>query len=72
MGDDFCAVCDGPLEGFFAGIAMWNGEIVANKDPGEWGGAPCCEKCFEKHERGELPTRHFVVLDEEAFRMALP
>lgn len=41
------------------GVPVWNGDIVANDWPGEWGGVAACEKCWEEHERGmhvQFPT----------------
>ncbi|MCC6426261.1 MAG: hypothetical protein IT435_05520 [Phycisphaerales bacterium] len=49
------------------GIAMYEGEIVANNDTGPWGGHPCCPECFEKHERGELKTRPLWVWPDDNF-----
>lgn len=57
---EHCGVCDRLLteeDPTDLGIAMWEGQIVANEDTGPWGGQPCCPECFEKHERRELPTR---------------
>lgn len=56
-----CTVCgaDTPAEW---GLPVWNGMIVANDWPGEWGGVPACESCWAKHERGELvevPTSEY-------------
>lgn len=56
-----CHVCGEPTPARW-GLPVWNGFIVANDWPGEWGGVPACESCWEKHERGELvevPTSEF-------------
>ncbi len=64
-GDD-CALCDADASGFHA-VPMFNGDLMSNDWPGEWGGFPVCESCFLKHERGELPTfdadyRHLLAM----------
>lgn len=59
-----CTVCGADtLEGW--GLPIWNGLIVANDWPGEWGGVPACESCWERHERGELvevPTSEYAAI----------
>lgn len=40
------------------GIPVWNGWIVGNDWPYEWGGVPVCRPCYERHERGELTEIH--------------
>lgn len=50
-----CPGCGGRASPFH-GLPVFNGDIMSNDWPGEWGGAPACEACFEKHLRGELPT----------------
>jgi hypothetical protein len=54
MGDP-CVACGEPSSGFH-GLPIFNGDIVSNDWPGEWGGVPCCEACYEKHLRGGMPT----------------
>lgn len=52
-----CYVCEciwHQAQGGSYGIPIWNGMIVANDWPGEWGGVPVCKPCYERHERGEL------------------
>jgi hypothetical protein len=48
-----CSVC-GTETPVGWGLPVWNGFIVANDWPGEWGGVPACQSCWAKHERGEL------------------
>lgn len=48
-----CTVCGEETPAAW-GLPVWNGLIVANDWPGEWGGVPACEACWEQHERGEL------------------
>lgn len=53
-----CHICGEPTLAKW-GVPTWNGSIVANDWPGDWGGVPACEKCWEEHERGlhvEEPT----------------
>lgn len=53
-----CHICGEPTPSRW-GVPVWNGEIVANDWPGEWGGVPACEKCWAEHERGmhvQYPT----------------
>jgi hypothetical protein len=51
LGD--CYACGGPSHPNY-GLPIWNGFIVGNEWPYEWGGVPCCEDCYERHQRGEL------------------
>lgn len=37
-------------------LPTFNGDIVSNDWPGEYGCKSCCEFCYQKHERGEVPT----------------
>ncbi len=41
-------------EGGSYGIPLWSGLIVGNDWPHDWMGAPVCEPCYRRHERGEL------------------
>lgn len=54
MGDP-CANCGQPASGFH-GLPYFNGDLMSNDWPGDWGGRPCCEDCYERHARGELET----------------
>lgn len=56
-----CSVCGADTPAKW-GLPVWNGFIVANDWPGEWGGVAACESCWERHERGELvevPTSEY-------------
>ena len=53
-GDPFVN-CGAPSSGFH-GLPIFNGDIVSNDWQGEWGGVPCCERCYTLHEQGQLPT----------------
>ena len=35
---------------------VFNGDVMSNDWPGEWGGRSCCEACYEKHLAGKMPT----------------
>jgi hypothetical protein len=62
-----CIVC-GAETPARRGLPAWNGMIVANDWPGEWGAVPACEPCWGRHERGELvevPTSEFYELGLE-------
>lgn len=48
-----CHVCGEPTLCKW-GLPVWNGFIVGNDWPHEWGGVPCCKGCYERHEAGEL------------------
>lgn len=48
-----CHVCGEPTPCRW-GLPVWNGFIVANDWPGDWGGVPACQSCWARHERGEL------------------
>lgn len=37
-------------------LPVFNGDIVSNEWPGEYGASGCCEECYEAHQRGEIPT----------------
>jgi hypothetical protein len=50
-----CVACGQPSSGFH-GLPVFNGDIVSNDWPGEWGGVPCCLACFYLHEQGKLKT----------------
>lgn len=55
-----CFVC-GEWSEFAQGVPTCNGDLVSNEFPDEiWhdhgGGQAVCKECYEKHERGELPT----------------
>lgn len=55
--DERCCVprCPNYGSGFHA-LPIFNGDIVSNDWPGEWGALPCCERCYELHLAGQLPT----------------
>lgn len=48
-----CHICGAPTIVAW-GVPVWNGMIVANDWPGEWGGVSVCHSCFTRHERGEF------------------
>lgn len=52
---DPCSNCGEPSTGFHA-LPWFNGDLMSNDWPGEWGGLPCCLECFQQHESGKLPT----------------
>lgn len=52
---DVCFVCGGEASGYH-GVPVFNGDLMSNDWPGEWGGVPSCERCYDRHARGELPT----------------
>ncbi len=41
-GADGCAPSSGPSYG----IPIYEGEILPDDDPGEWGGVPVCPRCY--------------------------
>ena len=49
-----CVACRRPSSGWHA-LPVFNGDIVSNDWPGEWGGVPCCESCYAAHAEGRLP-----------------
>lgn len=51
-----CAICGVDVVDCRLGVPMFEGCLVPNDWPHEWGGADACQECFAKHERGELPT----------------
>lgn len=54
MGEPCCS-CGEPASGFH-GLPTFNGDIMSNDWPGDWGGKVCCEECYLKHERGGMET----------------
>ena len=54
-GGEPCTACGRPSSPFH-GLPVFNGDVMSNDWQGEWGGVPCCEACFENHERGEMQT----------------
>lgn len=48
-----CIVC-GETDVSRWGLAVYEGQIVPNDYQGEWGGAPCCEKCFMSRQIGTI------------------
>lgn len=52
---DPCPYCGGEMEGTCA-LPTFNGDVVSNDWPGEWFGRGCCEACYERHARGEIPV----------------
>lgn len=36
------------------GLAVYEGRIVPDDYQGEWGGAPCCEKCYQAWKDGAI------------------
>lgn len=46
-----CVVCDRLIFDGTKGIAMFEGEPVPHEWDEEWGGFPCCERCFAEYER---------------------
>lgn len=52
---DPCVNCRQPSSGHHA-LPIFNGDIMSNEWPGEWGGVPCCERCYELHEQGKVST----------------
>lgn len=61
-----CSLC-GRETDYKWGIPVFNGDVVSNDFP-DWmwsqggGGQAVCRSCYEKHERGEIPTfDHYYV-----------
>lgn len=54
-----CVNCGKPSSGFH-GLPVFNGDIVSNDWPGEWGGACCCEDCYNRHAAGQLETADYL------------
>lgn len=54
-GGEPCCNCGKPSSGFH-GLPIFNGDIVSNDWAGEFGGKPCCERCYDLHEHGQVPT----------------
>lgn len=59
-----CVACGEPCEGECS-LPIFNGDIVSNDWPGDWGGVPCCNRCYELHASGRMKTwdhlhRHHV------------
>lgn len=42
-----CFVCGARLFGTTFGVPTYEGEVLPNDWPGEWGGFPACETCFD-------------------------
>lgn len=51
-----CCVCGKLIYDTTKGIAMYEGCAVPHDWTGDWAGFDACDECFDKHERGELPT----------------
>jgi len=51
-----CCICGKHLWGSETGIAMYEGCAVPHDWTGDWGGFDACQECFDRHERGEIPT----------------
>ncbi len=55
-----CGIC-GDWHEYAQGVPTFNGDLVSNDFP-DWlhrtggGSVPVCERCFNKHERGEIET----------------
>lgn len=49
--EELCAVCHCPIFDGRKGIAMFEGEPVPHDHAGDWGGFPCCDRCFVEFER---------------------
>jgi len=44
----FCGVCDAPVFGLGGfGVPMWEGMVLPNDWPDEWGGFPACRPCYD-------------------------
>lgn len=58
-----CFLCGQPSDQRW-GVPTVNGDVVSNNFPDDLveGGQSVCEECFNKHERGEIPTfdRYYV------------
>lgn len=56
-----CAICDVWLieghDDISKGIAMFEGEPVPHDWTGDWGGFPCCRRCFDEFERVQSDER---------------
>ena len=42
-----CFVCSDHIIGPSFGIPVYEGEVLPDNDPGEWGGVAVCEPCFD-------------------------
>ncbi len=51
-----CIICGAFLVGCTKGIPMYEGCAVPNDWDGDWVGFDACDKCFDLHENGEMPT----------------
>lgn len=49
-----CGVCVGTYQGF--GIPMWEGDVLPNDWPGDWGGFPACLPCYSAQQQITKPT----------------
>ena len=49
-----CCNCGKPVDGAY-GLPVFEGHVVANDWPGEWGGQDCCQDCYELPQRDALP-----------------
>lgn len=48
-----CIVC-GESDVSRWGLAVYEGEIVPDDHAGEWGGAPCCQRCYRAWQNGTI------------------
>ena len=57
-----CTTCSRPAD--YCGVPMYEGYVLPNDWPGEWGGFPCCWRCFEVQQTltKPMPPRAFRLL----------
>jgi hypothetical protein len=61
-----CHICGEPTLAAW-GVPVWNGFIVANDWPGDWGGVSVCKSCHDRHAAGEfveVPTSDYHRIQE--------
>jgi hypothetical protein len=51
-----CVVCGRQLFECTNGIAMYEGCAVPHGWKHDWAGFDACQECFDRNERGEMPT----------------
>ncbi len=49
-----CVACGKPASGSHS-LPVFNGDVVSNDWPLEWGAKPCCKACHDAHAAGRMP-----------------
>lgn len=47
-----CTICGAETVSHWS-VPMWEGWIVDNDWPYDWGGVPACEQCYTEHSQGK-------------------